>query len=81
MIWFAASVFIVVVSTFALWLWLLRQGVKLLFIWIGTPGYLEYAYLQWCRNKGQRPNRGIIAFRAVMIINVIIAAIFFIAVA
>ena len=78
-IWFAVSVLIAVVGTFVFWLWLVRRGVKLTFMWTGTPGYLEYTYLKWCRGEGRTLNRGIIVFRAVSIINVVIAAAFFIA--
>ncbi len=78
-IWFAVSVLIAVVGTFVFWLWLVRRGVKLTFMWTGTPGYLEYAYVKWCRSEGRPLNRGVIVFRAVSIINVVIAAAFFIA--
>lgn len=78
MVWFVASVLITVIGTFGFWIWLLRRGVKLLFMWVGTPGYLEYAYLKWCRNQGCPPNKFLVSFRAISVINVIIAAAFFI---
>ncbi len=78
-IWFAVSVLIAVIGTFVFWIWLVRRGVKLVFMWTGTPGYLEYAYLKWCRSQGVRPSRRIIFFRIVSIINVVVAAAFFIA--
>jgi hypothetical protein len=80
MIWFAVSALVAVIGTVVFWLWLLRRGVKLSFTWSGTPGYLEYAYIKWCRSQGRRPNRGIIAFRAISIVNAIIAAAFVIAI-
>ena len=72
--WFAISVLIAVLSTFVFWIWLKRRGAKLhFFMGTGTPGYLEYAYLKWCRDKGQSPNKGFLTFRVVSIISVIIA--------
>jgi len=78
--WFAVSVFIAVVGTVAFRLWLRRLGVRLVLGLAGTPGYMEYGYLKWCRTQGRRPNRGIIVFRAVSAINAIIASVFFVAI-
>lgn len=77
-IWFALSVIIAVFGTFVFWIWLRRSGIKLFFGLIGTPGYLEYAYLKWCRAQHISPKRGILFVRVLSIINVIIAGISFI---
>ncbi len=76
MIWFSVSVIIEIISSVLLWLWLRRRGVRLVFSLTGIPGYIERAYLVWCRSQG-RPCRRVLVLRAVSIINVIIAAVFF----
>ena len=78
LVWFAFSVLVVIVGTIAFWIWLRRLGVKLIFGLINTPGYLEYAYIKWCRNHQQIPSKKIILLRIISIVNVIIAGIFFI---
>ena len=81
MLWFAVSVFVTIISTFVFWIWLIRHGVKLTYMWVGTPGYLEFAYLKWCRSQGRLPSKIVVSFRTISIINVIVAAVFLIAVA
>lgn len=73
-IWFALSVFIAVTGTVVLWFWLRRRGVKLVYGLTGVPGYMERAYVAWCRNNGQQPNKTMIVLRAISIINLIVAA-------
>lgn len=77
-VWFAVSILIEVIGTFVFWIWLRKRGLKLVFGLTGTPGYMEYTYLKWCRSQLRRPNTGMLVFRAVSLINVIIAGIFFI---
>jgi drug/metabolite transporter superfamily protein YnfA len=78
MLWFSVSAVIAIVGNFVLWFWLRRQSVKLLFMMVGAPGYLDYAYIKWCRSKGQQPNAGLLVFRGISLINVIVAGIFFV---
>lgn len=78
LIWFGLSVIIAVLGTFIFWIWLRRHGTKLVFGLIGTPGYLEYAYLKWCRGQQISLNKGILFVRVLSIINVIVAGICFI---
>ena len=76
-LWFAGSVFVAIAGTFVLWFWLRRHGVRLVYGLAGIPGYMEYAYFQWCRSQG-RSSRRMLVLRAISIINVIVAAVFFI---
>jgi len=76
-IWFASSVLIAVVGNFAFWIWLRRRGIKLIFGLVGTPGYLDYVYLKWCREQG-RSGKAIIILRVLSVSNVIAAGIVFI---
>src|SRR5208283_5843880 len=62
-IWFVVSGVIAVLGTPIFWLWLLRRGAGPSFFWAGTPGYLEYVYVKWCRTQGRPPNKAIIIFR------------------
>ena len=71
--WFAISVLIAVLSTVVFSIWLRLRGIKLHYFMKTTPGYLDYQYLKWCRDKGQSPNKGFLTFRVVSIISVIIA--------
>jgi hypothetical protein len=77
LIWFAVSVFIEIVSSIVLWFWLRRRGVKLVYGLAGIPGYMERAYLEWCRSQG-RASRALLVWRVILHINVVVAAIFFI---
>lgn len=73
--WFVISVLIVVFGTLVLWIRLRRSGVALTPMWVGTPGYLENAYLKWCRRQGRLPKKGILIFRIVSLMSAIIAAV------
>jgi len=76
-IWFSISVIIEIASSIVLWFWLRRHGISLVFGLTGIPGYLEGAYLKWCRKQGIS-GRTVLILRAFSIINVIFAAVFFI---
>ena len=78
MIWFALSVLVEIVSGIMLWFWLRRQGVKLSYLMVKMPGNMEAAYVKWCRSQGRAPNKKVLVFRAVSLINAIIAGILFI---
>lgn len=73
--WFALSILTEIVSSFVLWIWLRRHGVKLVFGLTGIPEYLETAYHQWCKNY-QHPDAIVLWLRAVSIVNVIASAAF-----
>lgn len=73
-LWFALAILIEVVSSFVLWVWLRRRGVKLVFGMTGIPGYLESTYHKWCKSH-QRSGTGVLLFRVASIVNVIVAAI------
>jgi len=73
-VWFAASVVIQVASSIVFWFWLRRRGVRLVYGLAGIPGYLERAYLGWCRSQG-RSGTTVIVLRAMSVINVIVAAV------
>jgi len=72
--WFGLAILVEVVSSVVLRLLLRRRGVKLVFGMTGMPGYLERAYLTWCRSQGHR-STGVLFFRLVSLVNVIAAAV------
>ncbi len=74
-VWFAVSVIVAVVGTVALWIWLRRQGVQLVYGLAGIPGYMEHAYIAWCRSQRVKPNKTVILLRAISIVNVVLAAV------
>lgn len=76
-IWFTSAIFIAVASRFVLYIWLRRRDVRLVFAWLGTPGYLERAYFVWCRSQGRSPTR-VLVVCSIVTINVIVAAVIFI---
>lgn len=75
MIWFSISVVVAIAGTFVLWYWLKLQKVDPIFMLIGTPGYLEYFYVKWCRSHGRHPKTVVIVFRALSLISAIVAGI------
>ncbi len=78
MAWFALSTIVEIIGTTIFWVWLRRRGAKLIFGLAGTPGYLELAYVRWCRNQGRHPNIRLFVFRALSLINVVTSGILFI---
>jgi hypothetical protein len=75
-VWFAASVFVEVVSNFVFYWWLKQRGVPVRFIWAGTPGYLDAHYSEWCRQNGASPRR-IVVLRWIGLANMILTTIVF----
>ncbi len=73
-LWFASAIFIAVIQNVIFMHWLKKQGVRLIFGLAGTPGYLDYVYLNWCKNQGRSPKR-ILMLRALCLANVILAAV------
>lgn len=73
-VWFGVSVIVAVAGTVALWFWLRRLGVRLVYGLAGVPGYMEHAYTAWCRSQGLKPNRTVILLRVISLINVAVAA-------
>ena len=77
-IWFVLSVLLYVLSGVILGLWLWRKRyVKLSSAFAGLPGYLEAAYIKYCK-ENNRPYKLLIAMRVIFTINVIFAGISFI---
>jgi len=72
--WFALSVFVAVVGTVVLSVWLRRRGVRLVSGFVGIPGYLEYAYFKYCQSH-ERASTSVLVLRAISIINAVVAAI------
>jgi hypothetical protein len=62
-----------VIANAILYLWLRRKGVSMVFTWSGTPGYLDVLYARWCREHQKSP-AGILWFRAIALVNLVIAA-------
>lgn len=73
LVWFGLSIAIAVLGNFAFYLWLLQKGVRVRFAFAGTPGYLDFLYVQWCR-ENRVPARPVIAVRLLLFLNVIAAA-------
>ncbi len=71
-IWFATSVVFAVGGNLVLYLWLLRRGAPIRFIWAGTPGYLDHHYRKWCEANGRSP-RAVIRVRWVSLVNALVA--------
>jgi hypothetical protein len=76
-IWFVVAGLIEISSSISLLFWLRRHGVKLIFGLRGTPGYLEYAYIKWCRSQGCSWTT-VVVLRIISIINLIAAGVVFI---
>jgi hypothetical protein len=77
MIWFVVSLIVAIIGNVVFLFWLKRRGVNLVFALTGIPGYMDHAYFDWCRSHGCSSKR-ILVLRAVSIINVIVASIFFV---
>jgi hypothetical protein len=75
--WCAISIFIEIISSVVLKRWLHRHGAKTIFLFTGTPGYLEYVYYDWCRNHGESSTR-VIILRSILFINVVVACVIFV---
>ncbi|MCM3901795.1 MAG: hypothetical protein ND866_08830 [Pyrinomonadaceae bacterium] len=73
-VWFVLAILTEVMSSFVLWMWLRRHGVKLVFGLTGIPGYSERAYLGWCKAH-EHSGTTVLWLRALSILNVIAAAI------
>ena len=72
-IWFACSVAVPVIANAILYFWLRQKGVSMIFALSGTPGYLDVLYARWCREH-QKSAAGILWFRAISLLNLVIAA-------
>jgi hypothetical protein len=72
-LWFSVSVAIQILSGVALWLWLVIHEVKVTFVFVGFPGYVERCYMQWRRSQG-RSYRLVISLRIASAANTIAAA-------
>jgi hypothetical protein len=77
-IWFAAAVVIEIVSGLWLYEWLRRKKVNVSVLWMGVPGYLERAYLGWCRRNGQSGKR-VLTLRYLSKISVVASSLLLIA--
>jgi hypothetical protein len=76
--WFSTAVLIEVVQNFALYLYLRRAGVKVSFALAGTPGYLDNLY-RTLRSGQNKSSFLVILLRMLSLVNVVVAAIYFIA--
>jgi|GEM_PF-3167683 len=68
--WFAVSVGTEVLSSFVLYVWLLRHGEKPRWVSYGFPGYLEGLYQEHCERAG-RSWRVVVLFRRSVFMNLI----------
>ena len=74
-IWLAASIFLLLSSQAFLWIFLRRQHVKMRHFFIGTPGYLDFKYIGWCREH-ERGYLITIIVRVVLAFSIILAVLF-----
>jgi hypothetical protein len=70
--WFAASIVAEVIGMLILRVRLYRRGVRLVSGLTGVPGYMEYRYAMWCRERGRSPRR-VIVLQAVLLFNMVLA--------
>lgn len=76
--WFMVSVVVEVGSSIVLFVLLRRHGETVSFVMYGLPGYLESRYLRWCYSNG-RSGRTVVILRVLSLLNVVAAAVVFIA--
>lgn len=72
-LWFVASIAIEVLGNLALFVWLKARGAPVRFGRAGLPGYLDEAYLRFCRERNARAG-GVLVARRLSSANVILAA-------
>jgi hypothetical protein len=70
--WLAASIILLLLQQAFLWLFLRRQHVQMRHFFIGTPGYLEFKYVGWCREHA-RGYLAMIILRVVLLFSLILA--------
>ncbi len=78
LVWFMASVVVEVGSSLMLFILLRRHGEAVSFVMYGIPGYLESRYLRWCHSS-QRSGRLVVTLRVISLLNLVAAAVVFIA--
>ena len=76
-IWFVTAVLVELFSSMGLCFWLRSRGVRVSPFCYGMPGYMERLYKQWCETHG-RSAKGFVIFRAVALVNCVLALIAFI---
>ena len=72
--WFVASVAIAVGGNVIFYVWLKSQKISLRFSLAGTPGYLDRAYVEWCRGRGTSP-AGVLWCRGLTLVSLIASSI------
>ncbi len=72
-LWFAVSVLVEVVGNLAFLVWL-RRRTPVRMMWVGTPGYLDFHYVRWCRTRGVSP-RMFVGLRVASLVNVVAACV------
>lgn len=73
-LWFCSAIAIAVFGNLVFLIWLKKLGVRPILGLAGTPGYLDYVYVRWCRTQRRSPSL-ILALRCLSLVNVILAAI------
>jgi hypothetical protein len=75
-IWFAGSVILYMAVDFTLRRFLRRKDVLLTWFWLGTPGYLDMKYAEWCK-KNQKSSAPVFILRFFLLTSIIFSAVFF----
>ncbi len=70
---FVLSVLVLLISQTVMWRFLVNRGVKVPFVFAGTPGYLDSLFLKWCVTNN-RPLGLIVVVRALSIIGALVSA-------
>jgi hypothetical protein len=76
-VWFMCSVLIEVIGNAVFYYWLRRKGIPLSSLFAGTPGYLDWVYVRWSRERHHSPKR-LLLMRALSLMNMVAAAVVFI---
>lgn len=76
-LWFVVAGMMQVLSTLVLAGWLVRRKVRLVLGLMAIPGYLEWAYVKWCRSHG-RPSttvRAVLVARGLLLVSAVVATV------
>lgn len=69
-IWLGMSILMFLLAQAGLWLFLRRRQVSIKHFFVGTPGYLDARYIQWCRGN-DRSYFTVIILRVLLLANII----------
>jgi hypothetical protein len=71
-IWFAVSALVAIFTNVGLYFWLRRRHTPMQASLVGMPGYLDLAYMRWCREQNKSP-AALLWFRGASLVSLLIA--------